>query len=154
MQLLFNENLDVVSETRAIEYLEACKISTTIEHLAINSCFGIYCGPSKSTVLCHLLKERSRFLKAAKDEKGSTYVLEKLFKDFNFYRPSDVMTCYSEEALTAYQHCDLKTARLYLAKLIKGIRDYGAELHKDLLRVFEKRIGNYIMKTFFGVLSF
>lgn len=144
MKILTEENLDVVNDHYAREYYMECKSTTAIDHLAVNSCFGIYCSSKKSKVLKELLKERSQLLKRLKDEKASTYVLEKLFKDFNFYRPFDVLTNYSNEAYEALQMCNVKKARLYLTKLINGVREYGAEVGKDELQEFEHRIGNFM----------
>lgn len=145
MKILSDENLDVVSKSQAMDHFLKCKSSSDVDCVAINSCLGIYCSPKQTRMLFELLIERSQTLKILKDEKATIYVIEKLFKDFNFYQPFNVLANFSSEAFDAIQMNDLKTARLYLKKLMDGVQEYGMKLHKEQLEEFEQRIGNILI---------
>ncbi|XP_063703672.1 uncharacterized protein LOC134833318 [Culicoides brevitarsis] len=140
MDFLVDSDLDIVKESRANECLMICKKSRDVQQISKFSCVGVYCSPKKSATLCGLLKERSQLMKVLKDEKGSTYIMEKLFRDFDFYRPEDVLTCYSSEAFAAMHKNDMNTARLYLKRLENCLEEYGTEIHEDSFKEFEERI--------------
>lgn len=143
MKFLIDEDLNVVDDDLANDYSKICNLSNELsnEQLAQNSLLGIYLCSKKSETFVELLKHRSVILKRLRDIKGSTYVFEKLFYECNFYRPFNVLQCYSNEAYQAFQICDMENTKLFLTKLRCGMKLYGRELNQQQIQEFQEKIG-------------
>uniref|UniRef100_A0A336MIS4 CSON001192 protein n=1 Tax=Culicoides sonorensis TaxID=179676 RepID=A0A336MIS4_CULSO len=148
MQTLIEKDLDVTCISISSSNFVHCKSYYGTEMLEqedyahlIN--IGLYCCPKSSEYRLELLKERSLVLKDLHDVKGSMYVTEKLFYDFNFYTPSVMIQHYSHEAMDALHALDLRTTRLYLTKFIDFMEKYGSEIHEQRLEEYRHQI-NYL----------